>query len=79
MISWLREKLALGFMFMAMKTDYDTFVKMCDVVVFAEHIETLEDIRDAMRLEQEHDYYYNHESEDYDTDSNTTRNTTKLH
>jgi hypothetical protein len=64
MISWLREKLALGFMFMAMKTDYDTFVSMCDVVMFAEHIE---EIRDAMRLEQEHDYYYNHESEDNDT------------
>jgi hypothetical protein len=59
MISWLREKLALGFMFVAMKTDYDTFMRMCDVVVFADHI-------NIKYFQQEHDYYYNHEREDND-------------
>jgi hypothetical protein len=63
MISWLREKLALGFMFMAMKTDYDAFMTLCEVVVIAEHIE---EIRDAKRLEQEHDHDYNQKEHKYD-------------
>jgi len=63
MISWLRENLALGFMFLARQTDYEAFVTMCEVVVVTEHIE---EIRDAMRLEQEHDYEYNNEKEQHD-------------
>jgi hypothetical protein len=63
MVNWLREKLALGFMFLARQTDYDAFMTMCEVVVVAEHIE---EIRFVRRLEQEHDYEYNNEKEQYD-------------
>jgi hypothetical protein len=50
-------------MFLARQTDYEAFVTMCEVVVVTEHIE---EIRDAMRLEQEHDYEYNNEKEQHD-------------
>jgi hypothetical protein len=62
MISWLREKIALSFMFMARQTDYDTFMTLCEVVVIAEHLDML----DIERLEQEHDHEYNQKEHKYD-------------
>ena len=68
---------------LAAKLHWGMFILLCETAIIAHHRDKIEEaIRDAMRLEQEHDYYYNHESEDNDTDSNTTRsarNTTKLH
>lgn len=44
----------------------DMFMRLCEVAVIAHHKDKIEEaIRDAMRLEQEHDYDYNHE-EEYD-------------
>lgn len=64
----------------ASQLDGELFMRLCEVAVLAKYRDSFEEaLRDAMRLEQEHDYYYNHEREDDDTDSNTTRNTTKLH
>lgn len=62
----------------ASQLDGELFMRMCEVVVMAKHLAQT-DPSDIMRLEQEHDYYYNHEREDDDADSNTTRNTTKPH
>jgi hypothetical protein len=64
----------------ASQLDGELFMRLCEVAVLAKYRDSFEEaLRDAMRIEQEHDYYYNHEREDNDTDSNTTRNTTKLH
>lgn len=64
----------------ASQLDGEMFMRLCEVAVVAHHMEEIEIIRDAMRLEQEH-YYDNHERETDDTDINATnaRNKHKLH
>jgi hypothetical protein len=57
----------------ASQLDGELFMRLCEVAVMAKYLDQM----DVMRLEQEHAHdqdYYN-EREDYDTDSNTTRNT----
>ena len=57
---------------LAAKLHWGMFIRLCETAIIAHHRDKIEEaIRDAMRLEQEHDYYYNHE-DDYDTDSDTT-------
>lgn len=55
----------------ASQLDGELFMRLCEVAVMAKYLDQM----DVMRLEQEHDYYYNHERETDDTDSNTTHNT----
>ena len=51
----------------------ELFMRLCEVAVMAKYLDQM----DAQRLEQEHahDHDYYNEREDYDTDSNTTHNT----
>lgn len=52
----------------ASQLDGELFTRMCELTVIAHHREAieaaLEAAQDAWRLEQEHDYDYNHERED---------------
>jgi len=60
---------------LAAKLHWGMFIRLCETAIIAHHRDKIEEaIRDAMRLEQEHDYYYNHESEEYDADTDTTYN-----
>jgi len=71
--SWLTFKLVQ----IASQLDGELFMRLCEVAVMAKYLDQM----DVMRLEQEHEYDYNHEEEYNDTDGNTTHNNTnrKLH
>lgn len=60
----------------ASQLDGEMFMRLCEVAVLAQHREAIETaaemIRDAARLEQEHDYDYNFEDENYDTPTKPT-------
>lgn len=68
--SWLTFQLVK----IASQLDGELFTRLCEVAVIAHHREAieaaLEAARDAARLEQEHDYDYNHE-EEYDVKPTT--------
>jgi hypothetical protein len=73
----VRRWLAFKLVQIANKVHGELFMRLCEVAVMAKYIDQM----DAQRLEQEHNHdqdYYN-EREDYGTDSNTPRNTRKLH
>lgn len=62
--SWLTYNLTK----LASQLDGELFMRLCEVAVYAKHMEAIEaakeSIRDAIRLQQEYDYGYNHERED---------------
>jgi hypothetical protein len=78
----VRRWLAFKLVQIANKLHGELFMRLCEVAVLAKYRDSFEEaLRDAMRLEQEHNHdqdYYN-EREDYGTNSNTPRNTRKLH
>lgn len=65
---WLTYKMVV----IAAQLDGGMFLRLCEVAIIAHYKEELEDVVAMLRLEQEHDYYYNHEGEYDDTDSDTT-------
>ena len=66
----VRRWLAFKLVQIANRVHGELFMRLCEVAVMAKFLDQM----DAQRLEQEHDYYYNHERETDDTDSNTTHN-----
>ena len=62
--SWLTYNLVK----LAAMLDGELFMRLCEVAVYAKHRDAIEAAKEAMqdviRLEQEHDYEYNHERED---------------
>ena len=61
--SWLTYNLTK----LAAQLDGELFMRLCEVAVYAKHRDAIEAAKEAMqdviRLEQEHDYDYNHEEE----------------
>ena len=53
---------------LAAMLDGELFMRLCEVAVYAKHRDAIEAAKEAMldvmRLEQEHEYDYNHERED---------------
>jgi len=73
MKSWLTYNLVK----LASQLDGELFIRLCELAVMTFHRDKIEEaIRDAMRLEQEHDYEYNNEREEDAPSNNTNR---KLH
>jgi hypothetical protein len=64
MKSWLTYNLVK----LAAQLDGELFMRLCEVAVYAKYKDEIEyvkeAVKDVMRLEQEHDYDYNHERED---------------
>ena len=62
--SWLTYNLVK----LAAQLDGELFMRLCEVAVYAKHKDAIEAAKEAMldvmRLEQEHEYDYNHERED---------------
>jgi hypothetical protein len=58
---------------LASQLDGEMFIHLCGVAMLAQHRQAIvaleEVIRGTGRLEQEHDYYYNHENEEQDYDT----------
>ena len=67
MKSWLTYNLVK----LAAQLDGELFMRLCEVAVYAKHRDAIEAakeaVKDVIRLEQEHDYDYNHEREDNGT------------
>jgi hypothetical protein len=60
---------------LAAKLHWGMFIRLCETAIIAHHRDKVEAaIRDAMRLEQEHDYEYNNEREDYDPNTDRKLN-----
>jgi hypothetical protein len=81
----VRRWLAFKLVQIANRLHGEMFMRLCEVAVMAKYRDSFEEaLRDAMRLEQEHYYDYNHEREEDDTSinhqqTNRARNTRKLH
>jgi hypothetical protein len=74
----VRRWLAFKLVQIANRLHGELFMRLCEVAVLAKYRDSFEEaLRDAMRLEQEHDYDYNNERETNDTNSNTPHNTNK--
>ena len=60
---------------LAAKLHWGMFIRLCETAIIAHHRDKIEEaIRDAMRLEQEHDYEYNNEREEYDPNTDRKLN-----
>jgi len=60
---------------LAAKLHWGMFIRLCETAIIAHHKDKIEEaIRDAMRLEQEHDYEYNNEREEYDPNTDRKLN-----
>jgi hypothetical protein len=59
----VRRWLAFKLVQIANRLHGELFMRLCEVAVMAKYLDQM----DTQRLEQEHDYYYNHEREDYGT------------
>jgi 3-methyladenine DNA glycosylase Tag len=74
MLTAVKRWLTFHLVKVASQLDGELFMRLCEVAVIAHHRDKIEEaIRDALRLEQEHDYDYNHEREEY---NGTTKPTT---
>lgn len=63
----VRRWLAFKLVQIANRVHGELFMRLCEVAVMAKYKDDFEEaIRDAMRLEQEHHYDYNHEREEND-------------
>ena len=72
----VRRWLAFKLVQIANRVHGELFMRLCEVAVMAKFLDQM----DAQRLEQEHDYYYNHEREEDATNINATNKTNrKLH
>lgn len=68
MLTTVKSWLTFHLVKIASQLDGELFTRLCEVAVIAHHREAIEGaaeaLRDAMRLQQEHDYDYNYERED---------------
>jgi hypothetical protein len=77
MLTAVKRWLTFHLVKIASQLDGELFMRLCEVAVYAKHRDAIEAAKEAMqdviRLEQEHDYDYNHEREEY---NGTTKSTT---
>lgn len=76
MLTAVKSWLTFHLVKLAAQLDGELFMRLCEVAVYAKYKDEIEyvkeTIQDVMRLEQEHDYDYNHEREEYNGTTKTT-------